>query len=169
MLPAIRIVRGDIGTALTWTLPWGAAGIALRLLLPSESGLFPSMSMLLSFGLDFSLFGAVKGTGYALGVVAMGAKRLDRINYRSMAAVGGAITLAICGAELAAGRFRIPAGVLGFVLSRTLTMVTLSASCAVATLWAYRRSLKPRNPLHFPSSAPRHSWTAQAAKESVVR
>jgi len=140
MTTPLRVLRGILGTALTWSIPWGLAGALVRMIKPTESGQFPSLSMLTATAADMGVVGALIGGVFA-GIIAMrGPRRFAALTFRRIAVWGVVASLAIPIASLLASvKFSVPPSLMGYVVQQLVLFTGLGATCAAATLWMHRR------------------------------
>jgi hypothetical protein len=139
MTTPLRVLRGILGTALTWSIPWGIAGALVRIVAPTEPGPFPSLSMLTAAAVYMGVVGALMGGVFA-GIIAMrGPRRFAALTVRRIAVLGVVASLAIPVASLATVKFHVPLSLLGYVVQQLLMFTGLGATCAAATLWMHRR------------------------------
>lgn len=139
MTTPLRVFRGILGTALSCSIPWGLAGALYRMIAPTESGLFPSLSMVTATAVHMGVVGALMGGVFA-GIIAMrGPRRFAALTLRRIAVWGVVASLAIPLASLATVKFIVPPSLMGYVVQQLLMFTGLGATCAAATLWMYRR------------------------------
>ena len=140
MINPLRIARGIIGTALTWSIPWSVAGAVLRIVAPTEGGPFPTAAMLWWSAVALGTHGALIGALFALVLAIAGPRRFASLTVPFMALVGALVGLTLPAAAWGGFRFHVPSGLLTYFVGQTLVYAALSAAGAAGTLWLVRRS-----------------------------
>ena len=136
----LRIARGVLGTALTWSIPWAIAGALLRIVFRLESPSFPSLSMLYWSAIGAGVAGALIGSVFAIILALGGSTLFARLSYRRIAVLGAIVPVAVSGAVAVGEWSRMSSELAGYFLWQTAILAALSAGCAYATLWVFRRA-----------------------------
>jgi hypothetical protein len=161
IITPLRIARGILGTALTWSVPWGIAGALLRIIAPTEEGPFPSLTMLGWSAIDLGVRGAIMGAFFAMLIAAGGRRRFATMTVSAMALLGAVASLLIPAAVLSSMRFNVPSQLATYIVGQALIYGALGASCAAGTLLLLRRPHHaviqpgPSSTLNVPAAPPR--------------
>lgn len=133
-----RRIRAALGMGLTWGVAWSLAGGVLARV--------PGFSSDLPFPLLFAPLGFITGVMFSGVLVAIEARRKDRVSLPRFAAWGAMSGLALSGIFVAGALLR-GANAWSEFLVFGPALITASAVCATGTLalarWAERRELGP--------------------------
>lgn len=135
----LRYTRGVMSTAILWSIPWAIAGVVVRIVAPTESGPFPTLTMLGWSALHLGAIGFASGIFFAAVVAAVAERGVDVTRPKRMISMGIVAALLLPLLALAVEGRSMPPGLELYVAQQLATFVSLGALCAACTTWLLRR------------------------------